>query len=153
MILIKNTQRHYPIDKTTMQKMVQEVLDKVGYDDFDVSIWFTTNATIRKYNKQYRHKDAATDVLSFCYYANITPGRIIKPKKDEEKNLGDILISVEYAFETAAVWDVTGPDRLKELVVHGLCHLIGYDHETEEQYAQMHRKELQLLKKIKDIQI
>lgn len=150
MVFIKNTQRRYPIDQAKFKKMVQVLLDAVGYGDFDVSVWLTTNATIRKYNKQYRHKDVATDVLSFSYYENISPKRKIKPKKGDEKILGDIIISVEYAFATAAAWRVSGPERLKELAVHGVCHLVGYDHQTEAQYAQMHRKEVQLLEKIKN---
>lgn len=153
MVFIKNTQRKYPLDCKALTQLVQTVLEEVGYPHFDVNIWLTTNGTIKKYNKQFRHKDSATDVLSFCYYENISPKTKIKPKKDEEKVLGDILISIEYAFDTAKKSQVSGPERLKELVVHGICHLIGYDHETDSQYVQMHKKELQLLRKVKKIQI
>ena len=80
MILIKNTQKKIKIDINHIKKDVQTILNLLGYPDFDIGIWFTTNPTIRKYNKEYREKDKATDVLSFPYHETLKPGEKITPE-------------------------------------------------------------------------
>jgi probable rRNA maturation factor len=119
------------------------------YEDYDLGIWLTTNKTIRYYNKTYRHKDKATDILSFSYHPSLQAGERIKPKNEEDKNLGDLIISVEYVARVAREMKVDLYKRMQLLLVHGICHLLGYDHERDEDYKIMHRKELALLKHLK----
>ena len=124
---------------------MQKLLDHLDYSDFDVGIWFTTNRTIARYNKVYRHKSGPTDILSFSYHSTIKAGQKIVPQNPDDKNLGDIIISLEY-IHTHKQWkDIENSQRLKILLVHGLCHLIGYDHENDNDYAIMERKEQALL--------
>lgn len=148
MITIKNSQRNIAIDVHQLKTDAHKLLMALGYDDFDLGIWITTNATIRRYNKTYRHKDKPTDILSFPFHPELQPGQKIKVRSDDDKNLGDIIISAEYVIKQIKNTDESFDGRLKVLLVHGICHLLGYDHITDDQFAQMQRKEKLLLKKL-----
>jgi len=146
MILIKNRQKKYPLDNNYIKETVQSLLDILGYSDFDIGIWFTNNTTIAKYNRIYRHKSGPTDILSFPYHQEIRAGNKIKVKTPDQRNLGDIIISLEFVHTSKRWRDFEPQDTLKILLVHGICHLLGYDHETDEDYQKMHAKEQRLLK-------
>lgn len=146
MIIIKNTQRKISVNVKRLQKDAQTVLRILRYEGYDLGIWLTTNKTIRVYNRDYRHKDKATDILSFSYHPTLKVGERIQPKAAEDKNLGDLIISVEYVDAVAQEMGVNLHQRMQVLLVHGICHLLGYDHERDEDYKVMHRKELLLLK-------
>ncbi len=147
MITIKNTQRSINVNTTLMQKHAKLMLASLSYVDYDLGIWLTTNASIRKYNKQYRGKDKATDILSFSYH-DLKPGQKIDVETPEDKNLGDLIISLEYVQKDAPNWNQSFPERLSVLLAHGIAHLLGYDHETEAEYAKMLPVEKRLLKSI-----
>jgi len=159
MITIRNTQRRYPINSAALQKNVKKLLIVINYPDFDIGMLFVSEKAIRTYNKEYRHKDKTTDVLSFPFYPHLKPRQRIKVKTQDEKNLGDIIICPEYVFKQLSDlydWDEKSEkekrellnERIVVLIIHGLCHLLGYDHETAAQYKAMRRKELQLLAKL-----
>jgi rRNA maturation RNase YbeY len=145
MITIKNTQRSYAVNLTKLRNAVTRMLEREGYADFDLGIWLTTSATIRRYNKQFRHKDKATDILSFPFYPHLTAGQRIQAATAEEKNLGDLIIAVEYAQKNVpqgAPHDLEG--LLIYLCAHGIAHLLGYDHETEADWERMQKVEKKL---------
>ena len=148
MILLKQKQRTINVNIHNIKADIQKLLHILGYDDFNIGIWLTTNRTIRKYNNLYRKKDRPTDILSFPYHQNISAGKTIKPKRDEDKNLGDILISLEYAQKDAQRLNIPFEQHLRHLIVHGMCHLLGYDHHTETGYRKMRKKERSLLKQL-----
>lgn len=148
MITIKNRQRKIPIDTAQLEKDAHTLLKALGYEDFDLGILLTSNKTIRSYNKSYRSKDKATDILSFAYHPTLKPGDRITVVHDEDKNLGDLIIAPEYVINDLERWRQTFEQRMKVLLVHGICHLLGYDHETDQEYEVMHAKELSLLKYI-----
>lgn len=144
MIVIKNTQRQYPIDTAALKKQITKILATVGYPNYDLNIWFTTNATIRKYNKQFRSKDKVTDVISFPYCETKTPG--VLPKEcAQDLVLGDIMICPAYINEDLVNWNQTLDERIVLLIVHSICHLLGYDHETDADYKIMSREEKRLM--------
>ena len=87
MISINNRQRKYKINLKELEKNALKILTFLGYKDFDLGILITTNATIRKYNRDYRNKDKATDVISFPFHYNLKPGEKIKAISKEEKNI------------------------------------------------------------------
>ncbi len=148
MITINNRQRKIKINLKKLSSDAHAALELLNYHDFDLGILITTNASIRKYNATFRHKDKPTDILSFPFYPDLRPGERIKASADDEKNLGDIIISAEYVAHQIKGTGATLDERMLVLLVHGIFHLLGYDHITDAQYAQMRRKELGLLKEL-----
>jgi len=134
-ITIKNRLRKIKVNVRRVKCDVKKMLDAVGCSAFDIGIWLTTNKTIQAYNKTYCGKDRPTDILSFPYHQNLKPGEEIVVEYPEDKNLGDIIISLEYAKKS----------DLNKLLVHGIAHLLGYDHKTDKEYKIMQKKEQQLL--------
>jgi len=147
MVTIKNSQRKIAINIPQLRKNIQKVLDHLGYNDFDIGLWITTNATIRKFNKQYCHKDKPTSILSFAFHPKLKPDERIKPKIPADKNLGDLIISAEFVKKDAPNWHQTFKERLNATIVHGICHLLGYTHKTDSAFKQMQKKEQELFKK------
>jgi len=154
MIYLKNRQRKYTIDQEKMKSSLELILKLLKYEDFDISLWFTNNATIKAYNRDFRGKDKATDVLSFPYQ-DVQAGKRIRKGSPEDQNLGDLLISVEYIDKQlqekkAAHLEATLEKHLVKLIVHGICHLLGYDHIEDQDWVRMRAKEGWLLKKLKE---
>ena len=150
MILIKNKVKKIKINTNQIKKSVAKMLRSLNYQDFDIGILFTTNQTIRKFNKKFRKKDKSTDILSFPYYTNLKPGQKIQAKEPEGKNLGDIIISLEYAKKDATKLKKSLDEHLSVLLAHGIAHLLGYTHETEKEYKIMHAFEQKFLKVIRN---
>lgn len=148
MISIKNTQRKIKIDTDKLKKDAQFILDELGYSDFDLGILITTDKKMHEYNKQYRDKDKPTDVLSFPYHPHLKAGQKIKVESEEDKNLGDLILAPEYILNDLPKWETTFENHLQRLLVHGICHLLGYDHIEDADYKIMHKKETALLKKL-----
>ncbi|MDP3963424.1 MAG: rRNA maturation RNase YbeY [bacterium] len=102
----------------------------------ELSVAFVSPREIRRLNKQWRKKDAPTDVLSFPHFSPIraassaTLGKIM-PVRDQDGviRLGEILIAPQIVKKEAAQFDHAAPEHLIFLFVHGLLHLLGYDHE------------------------
>lgn len=95
--------------------------------DAEISLLFTDDAGIRALNCDYRGKDSATDVLSFPLLAAEEP-----PPESGTALLGDIVISRERAAEQAAAYGHSETRETVFLFVHGMLHLLGYDHELGE---------------------
>ena len=148
MITIKSNQRKIVFDKIKYQKKALEILKYLDYQDFDLGIFLTTNQTIQKYNKKYRNLDISTDVLSFPYHSNLKAGQCIIVKNCEDKNLGDIIISIPYVFANKKELKGTFEQRMDCMLVHAICHLLGYDHINDNDYLKMNILEKQLLKVI-----
>ena len=145
MINIQNKQRKFDIKNFKIEKKLNFLLDVLGYKKYDVGLLITTNKTIQSYNQTYRQKDKATDILSFPYHPQLKAGEKIVVKQPEDKNLGDMIISLEYVEKDAKNLDVTFLDRLDVLLVHGICHLLGYDHIIDADYLVMKEEEERLL--------
>lgn len=89
-----------------------------------VDVTITNNQTIRKFNAQYRLKDMATDVLSFPFLDKASK------IKGQPIHLGQLVISYQKAFTQAKAYDHSRLREFSFLFVHGLLHLLGYNHET-----------------------
>ncbi len=152
MISIHNQQRKIKIDRKKMREIVQEILSILKYGDFDIGILITNNRNIRTYNRTYRNKDKATDILSFAYHHGLTPGKRIKVTHEEDRNLGDLILSLEYIQKEAKELQVSFDERVKVLLIHGICHLLGYDHENDRDWRSMRAKEASILKKLNAVQ-
>lgn len=99
-----------------------------------VNLILVTNEEIRRLNKNFREIDSATDVLSFPV--------------DEKKYLGDIFISIDKMLEQANSYEHSNEREFAFLVVHGILHLLGYDHNNHEEEKEMFKKQDQILNKI-----
>ncbi|MGB8467565.1 MAG: rRNA maturation RNase YbeY [Candidatus Babeliales bacterium] len=149
MITIKNTQRSHVLNIPQIRRTLSAILTTLDYADFDIGVWFTTDRTIRYYNRTYRSKDKPTDILSFPFYPELKAGKRITATDEEEKNLGDLIISVAYVTRAAEKLNVNFDSHLTMLLVHGICHLLGYDHEKDTDYRVMRRKEEAILRSLK----
>ena len=128
--------------KPELKQKADLILHALGLETAELSILITGDAEIRELNRKYRKKEKPTDVLSF-------------PQTDESEPscvhnlLGDIVISVETAARQAEENGVTFLSEIDRLLVHGVLHLTGYDHERSPLDAKkMRAKERALIKKI-----
>lgn len=111
--------------------------------DVMVSVSFTDNEGIRELNREYRNKDAATDVLSFPMYTMEEDDR---PEPDMAAELGDIVLSLERAGEQAEEYGHSFERETAFLTVHSVLHLLGYDHErSEEEEKDMFRRQEEIM--------
>ena len=138
MIDIINRQRTRKINAKQWREFAARALAAIGKQS-DVTIVFLSDGAIRKLNKQFRSKDYATDVLSF-------PGQAEPFENENQSNLGEVVISVDRAAEQAKENDLTFSNEVEQLILHGLIHLSGYDHEKDD--GEMNRLELKLRKKL-----
>jgi len=145
MIYIKNNLRKFTINKRKIENQIKKILKHLKYEDFDIGIWFTTNKTIKNFNKIYRNKDKPTDILSFPYHTEIKPNQKITAKTPEDKNLGDIIISLEFVKNHAKKSNLLLESYITMLLAHGISHLLGHDHETDKDYKLMQKLENKLI--------
>ncbi|MEL6306593.1 MAG: rRNA maturation RNase YbeY [Chloroflexota bacterium] len=126
---------HYPdIDHAQLQKAILTVLQQQEEaSDSGVTVVFTDDARVRELNKQHRGTDAPTDVLSFP--ADPLPPEIMG--EDDVAYLGDLIIAFPYTQAQAKRLGHDLGDTLALLVIHGTLHLLGYDHDTPENRAEM----------------
>ena len=135
-ILISNNdmKAFTPEMEALLTKVVEHVVAAEGATAAEeVSILITDNAEIKALNAEYRDIDAPTDVLSF-------------PMDDE--CLGDIAISMEKVLEQAEEYGHSPEREIAFLTVHGMLHLLGYDHIEEEERVQMRAREDQILNEL-----
>lgn len=146
MISITNRTRSIKVSEEKIRADAQAMLEVLKYGDCDLGILLTTNKTIRTYNREYRHKDKATDILSFPFHPELKAGERITFHSDDDKNLGDLIISLEYVVGKAPEWGRTFDEHMTALLAHGISHLLGYDHIIDKDYDAMHKVEKKLLK-------
>jgi|SRR5215470_19047325 len=134
MIEVVNRQRLRKLTPAPWVKHVKEMLEAIGKSDSSVTVAFVSDNKIRELNRQFRNVDSATDVLSF-------------PSDSRDGEMGDIAISIETAARQAKQNGLTLDGEIAQLLLHGLLHLSGYDHETDN--GEMNRLELKLRKKLR----
>ncbi len=109
-----------------------EVL-KQDFSNIEVSVVLTDDEAVRELNKTYRHKDKPTNVLSF--------------PSEETGELGDIILAYETVKKEAEETGISFLHHTLHLIVHGFLHLLGYNHEENEEAHRMETMEIQILKK------
>lgn len=139
MIEIVNRQRKVPVDPERWQLFTSRALKATPAEAANVTIAFVSDRHMRELNRQWRGKTGSTDVLSF-------PAGDDRFSNPDGSNLGDIVISVAQAARQAKEHDLTVDEEIAQLILHGLLHLCGYDHETDS--GEMNRLELRLRKKL-----
>jgi probable rRNA maturation factor len=121
-----------------VRKVINKAAELYGLDTAEVSVTLTNNDHIREINRNYRNKDAATDVISFALNEGEEPEIIDGP---DVNMLGDIIISIERAMDQAEEYGHSLERELAFLTVHGMMHLLGYDHIEEEDRREMRKEE------------
>lgn len=114
-----------PIWFNKVEPFIQTVLQKLNYDNEEISVLFCSDEFIKELNSQYRNIDSATDVLSF------ENGEEYEDEEGLWKNVGDIAISLETLPKNAEYFEVDTNTELKRLIIHGILHLNGMDHGEE----------------------
>ncbi len=107
----------------------------------ELSLVFTDDASIRNLNREWRGKDKATNVLSFPAF-EVAPGDALPPM------LGDVILAFETVSREAALEDKPFEHHLAHLLVHGLLHLLGYDHENDADADEMEGLERKILMRL-----
>ena len=128
--------------KSPVKDFMLKVLDVLGKDKWEISLLFTGDAFIQKLNKEYRGKDEPTDVLSFAQLDN----KEAFPSKGGRFYAGDIVISMETLAKNASYFGTSMNEELKRLLVHGILHLSGLDHENNNPDQPMLVKQQNILK-------
>ncbi len=137
----------YALPETMANALIEsgeKLLEDYGLTGGEVGLILVDDQYIRSLNKQYRHKDAPTDVLSFSY---LEPGGNGVPP-DEEFAVGDVYLSVDRARAQAVDAGHSLESEIALLAVHGLLHLLGYDHEQEKKKEIMHKKEREIIERL-----
>ncbi|MEM7124111.1 MAG: rRNA maturation RNase YbeY [Pseudomonadota bacterium] len=115
---------------------------------FTVSIVLGDDQTVRRLNRSWRGIDKATNVLSFPAL-EVAPDRGPEPEPGHPKNepiaLGDVIVARQTVLHEAAMQDKTASDHLAHLIIHGVLHLLGYDHLDDGEADRMEALEAELL--------
>ena len=141
-VLIDNRQKKYKISLKQIQEKAKAILNALDSPEAELSILIVDDPQIAVFNKQYLNRKGPTNVIAFPMrdgpYGDITP-----------QLLGDVVISVETADRERKRVGSSMEERFTQLLVHGILHLLGYDHETSDQDAQeMEEKSKEILKLI-----
>ena len=124
------------------------VLESLKFEDFDtqceVSISIVDNSEIKNINKQFRHIDKETDVLSFPQLT-FEEGEVADVNENDEIILGDIIISIEKAISQAEEYGHGLRREIAFLTAHSMLHLMGYDHMEPEERDIMFEKQEKIL--------
>jgi probable rRNA maturation factor len=143
-ILIDNRQHEVEIDELLLEDLARFVLVSEGVDDSaELSVVFTDESEIRELNSRYSGLDKATDVLSFSMLEN--SDRLVNPDREFPLLLGDVVICPIVAERQAIQLESSVDKELNLLVVHGILHLLGYDHQSETEDAVMKDRQEELL--------
>lgn len=144
---VVNRQRLARVDAARVVRLADATLDSVGRADANLTVAFVRDRIIRNLNRKFRSKDHATDVLSFpAQDKSEEPGENDFARSGASDHLGDIVISTDTALRQADDECHSFEREVDELVIHGVLHLCGYDHETDR--GQMNRLELKLRRKL-----
>ncbi|MCL2472574.1 MAG: rRNA maturation RNase YbeY [Treponema sp.] len=118
---------------------VNRVLDALGLKNWELSVLLCGNRYIKSLNGQYRHKDEATDVLSFPLGETTPAGRYLA---------GDIVVSLDALEENARFFNVSADEELRRLLIHGILHLTGEDHDTNDPGEPMLKTQEEILSRV-----
>ncbi|HHW43425.1 rRNA maturation RNase YbeY [Desulfofundulus thermobenzoicus] len=146
-VLVNNLQEEVPVVEHLtglLTRVVEETLMLAGrMVDAEVSLVFVNDEYIRRLNREYRGVDCPTDVLSFA----MEEGEPM-PEAGEEKVLGDVVISLETARRQGEEYGHGFQREVAYLTVHGVLHLLGYDHQEETAARRMREMEEAVLARV-----
>ena len=138
-VLIDNRQNNLKIPLKKIKKTARAILNALDFPDGELSILIVGDQQIAKLNLAYLNTQGSTNVIAFPMregqFNEITPNL-----------LGDVVISIETAQQEAHAACISLQNRFNQLLIHGILHLLGYDHEqTQEEAERMEKKSNSLL--------
>ena len=140
-VAVSNRQHTIKLDIPRLKRRARRVLRDVGLTDAELSVVFVDDEEMQRLNAAYRSLDRPTDVLAFAMtegaFGDLNPGL-----------LGDVVISTQTAQRQAERAGRSGDDELDALLVHGILHLIGYDHERSAADARTMRNQERRLRRL-----
>jgi len=136
------------VDEGWVGRIAQTVLEAEGVTPpYEVGLVFTDSETVKQLNRDYRGVDEPTDVLAFCMLPQKEADDSFALPPDGVTRLGEVIISYPQAVEQANEQGHSTERELALLVIHGILHLTGYDHEEPEEESKMRERERELLEK------
>ena len=138
MIYLRNATRGSGVDTRKLKSVAKTLLHEVGEDGSTLSVSLVNDREIRRVNREHRGKDKPTDVLSFPLY------EAGERTADAERLLGDVVISVDTARRQAAAYDAPLQNEIYRLLIHGILHVLGHDHEEAAERRAMESEERRL---------
>jgi probable rRNA maturation factor len=146
--MILNRQRTVSLARRPLELFLAHVRDELGLGEAAVTVCLVSDAEIARMNEEYRKKKGPTDVLSFPAVERRKPVRLRRGSHALRTGeyLGDVAISPATARRYAKESERTLPNELRVLILHGVLHLLGYDHETDR--GEMKRVESRLRKRL-----
>ncbi len=138
-LLFSNEQTVIPVDTSFIEAKVETLLKALQHENSELSLTFVSDQEIQQLNSQYREADRPTDVLSFPQWDDAF---------DEYPLLGDVVVSVEMAQRQALDHHLALDEELILLVIHGILHLLGWDHDNPDDEREMQEKTGELFERI-----
>ena len=136
------------VDEGWARRIAQTVLKAEGMaPPYEVSLVFTDSDTVKQLNRDYRGVDEPTDVLAFYMLPQKGTDSSFALPPDGVTRLGEVIISYPQAIEQAKEQGHSTERELALLIVHGILHLLGYDHEETEEESKMRARERELLER------
>jgi probable rRNA maturation factor len=131
-----------------VKKIVRQILKAEGVAaPYEVSLVFTDSEAVKQLNRDYRGVDEPTDVLAFYMLPQKEADSFFALPPDGVTRLGEVIISYPQAVEQAKEQGHATEKELALLVIHGILHLLGYDHKEPEEEAEMKTREKELLER------
>ena len=140
------------INKKYLKNVAETVLKEEGAKESNLSIAFVGKDKIKELNKKYRQKDEATDILSFGSILKNKPFYFFAEQRNFYDRLEEIIICPEIVKKNARQYNSTFKEELIRVLIHGILHLLGYDHEKSKKMAEeMRKKENYYFSKIENL--
>ena len=142
MSLFITSDKDFPVDKDLKLKMndaFKLICDEEEIKECSINLKIMSNKSMQKLNKNYRSKNTSTNVLSFT---NEDISKTITG------NLGDIAISYQFVKRESVELDIEFDDHMIHMLIHGVYHILGFDHNNNKMAEVMENKEIKLLKKL-----
>ncbi len=138
-----------PVDLEALSELVELVLAEEGYPaDTEGSLLLVADSEMASYNERFMNRPGPTDVLSFPV-ERLIPGVVPEVKRQGPPVvLGDVILAPSYIEDQARKLGEDLEDEVALMAVHGILHLLGYDHEKDEDAELMERRETKLLAKV-----
>ncbi|RUS75209.1 hypothetical protein EGW08_017025 [Elysia chlorotica] len=147
-VCIRNMQSVIRVNRRQLKKHAKMIVAHAGYQDYDVGLMMVHNEEMRQMNHLYRGKDEVTDVLAFPYHEILPENAGLLPEvHPKERILGDIVLGMPYIALDCLKRDEDLQTTVLSIFTHGLCHLVGFNHESEHEWMQMYREEVKILEK------